>query len=352
MTAGEEKGGLSRFLEKAKGFFGKAKEKATPVAEKAWEKTKEVAGEVKEKATPVAEKAWEKTKEVSEKAWEKTKDVAEDVKEKIEERREGHVEGADRRQNAYSVTTNGAEAAFSLRERLFEVEVSFEDARGTRTLKVSEVISGGNVSLASVISQMDRGGTVRDEITVVTAPQKKRVSVFCPTCKKQIEVDNRLVEDEVGFDCPGCGRPYRIVPAAKAEARPPEAAPEARRSDWPSAILGTGLVLLCVMLYLRLEDTPCLMAMALMTVAAGVAVWAGTWRARSVTFRFRTSVRVGSTSGIQKPEAIQSSHVGPGDLDCVRTRAAPGRGSTGRPAASMIGHRSTVGRATGPADGA
>ncbi|MFH1330437.1 MAG: hypothetical protein ABIJ48_07300 [Actinomycetota bacterium] len=87
MTAGEEKSGLSRFFDKAKAMFGKAKEKAAPKAEKAWEKTKEVAGEVKEKAAPVAEKAWEKTKEVSEKAWEKTKDVAGDVKEKIEERR-------------------------------------------------------------------------------------------------------------------------------------------------------------------------------------------------------------------------------------------------------------------------
>mgnify|MGYP001031656538 CR=1 FL=1 len=88
MTTGETKGGFASFLEKAKGWFGKAKEKAAPAAEKAWEKTKEVAGEVKEKAAPVAEKAWEKTKEVSEKAWEKTKDVAEDVKEKIEERKQ------------------------------------------------------------------------------------------------------------------------------------------------------------------------------------------------------------------------------------------------------------------------
>ncbi len=86
MTTGETKGGFASFLEKAKGWFGKAKEKAAPAAEKAWEKTKEVAGEVKEKAAPVAEKAWEKTKEVSEKAWEKTKDVAEDVKENGEDR--------------------------------------------------------------------------------------------------------------------------------------------------------------------------------------------------------------------------------------------------------------------------
>jgi len=98
VTTGEEKSGFSIFWEKAKGFFGKAKEKAAPVAEKAWEKTKVVAGDVKEKAAPVAEKAWDKTKEVSEKAWEKTKDVAGDVKEKvgdkIDERRESHVDDA------------------------------------------------------------------------------------------------------------------------------------------------------------------------------------------------------------------------------------------------------------------
>ena len=86
MTTGETKGGFAKFLDKAKAWFGKAKEKAAPAAEKAWEKTKEVAGEVKEKAAPVAEKAWEKTKEVSEKAWEKTKEVAGDVKEKVGEK--------------------------------------------------------------------------------------------------------------------------------------------------------------------------------------------------------------------------------------------------------------------------
>ena len=57
MTTGEEKSGFAIFWEKARAFFGKAKEKAAPVAEKAWEKTKEVAGEVKEK---VAEKLEER----------------------------------------------------------------------------------------------------------------------------------------------------------------------------------------------------------------------------------------------------------------------------------------------------
>jgi len=52
-----------------------------------WEKFKGWFGRAKEKAEPVAEKAWDKTKDVAEDAWEKTKDVAGDVKEKIDEMR-------------------------------------------------------------------------------------------------------------------------------------------------------------------------------------------------------------------------------------------------------------------------
>lgn len=129
----------------------------------------------------------------------------------------GHVEGADRRQNAYCITPKGVDSAAAIRERLLEVEVSFEDAEGTRTIRVSEIVNSRKASLASVIVQLDRGGPVRDEITVMTTPERKLISVFCPTCKKQIEVDNIFIDEEVGFDCPGCGRPYRIVPALQKE---------------------------------------------------------------------------------------------------------------------------------------
>ena len=114
----------------------------------------------------------------------------------------------------------GFETGSALRTRLLEVEVSFEDSEGARTVKVSEIVGSRKASLASVIIQLDRGRTVRDEIAVVTAPEKKLISVFCPTCKKQIEVDNVFIDEEVGFDCPGCGRPYRIVPAQRKEETP------------------------------------------------------------------------------------------------------------------------------------
>ena len=97
------------------------------------------------------------------------------------------------------------------------MEVQFETTEGTRAVKVEQILSAGNVSLASIICQMDKGGPVRDEIMVMTSPEKKLISVFCPTCKKQIEVDNFFIDDEVGFDCPGCARPYRIVPALRTE---------------------------------------------------------------------------------------------------------------------------------------
>jgi hypothetical protein len=143
---------------------------------------------------------------------------------------------------------------------------------------------------------MDRGGTVRAEITVVTGPQKKRVSVFCPTCKKQIEVDNLMVEDEVGFDCPGCGRPYRIVPAAKAEASPQEAAPEKRTMGLPNMVVGAGLAFLAAILYLMLEDMPCLMALALLAVAGAMVAWLVTGRRRRRREPARPRSRLGAVA--------------------------------------------------------
>ena len=185
----------------------------------------------------------------------------------------GHVEGADRRQNAYCVTAKGADAASSVRQQLFEVEVTFEDSGGTRTLKVSEIVTARKASLASVISQMDRGGPVRDEIAVMASPAKRLVSVFCPTCKKQIEVDNLSLEDEVGFDCPGCGRPYRIVSAVRKE-EAGERMPAPARPWWSGASVPMVAASVALLLYLWLEDIPCLMFLALLTVGLGVAVWA------------------------------------------------------------------------------
>ena len=195
------------------------------------------------------------------------------AKEGLVECVKGHVEGADRRQNAYCVTPKGAEAATSVRERVFDVEVSFEDAGGTRTVRVSEIVTARKASLASVISQMDRGGPVRDEITVMAAPEKKLISVFCPTCKKQIEVDNLSVEDEVGFDCPGCGRPYRIVSALRKEGEPAEERPAKTGHERLAAVTWTLVVLSIAAAALLLFRSFCLSILVLVVVGAGVGAW-------------------------------------------------------------------------------
>jgi DNA-binding MarR family transcriptional regulator len=195
----------------------------------------------------------------------------------------GHVEGEERRQNAYCVTDKGFETGSALRTRLFEIEVSFEDSEGARTVKVSEIVGSRKASLASVIIQLDRGRTVRDEIAVVTAPQKKLISVFCPTCKKQIEVDNVFIDEEVGFDCPGCGRPYRIVPAQRKEEDPGKrmASPEqtkegsAVRETPPSALPNAVAVAIVVTLSIVLFTSVfCLTGALIAGAVAGVVVWA------------------------------------------------------------------------------
>ena len=153
----------------------------------------------------------------------------------------GHVEGAERRLNAYCITPKGLQSGTEIRSRFFESEVPFEDSAGRRSVKVSEIVDSRKASLASVISQLEMGGVVRDEIAIMTKPEKRMISVFCPTCMKQIEVDNVFRDEEVGFDCPGCGRPYRIVPALKRE-EPVAAAersllPERGRSDAGLAVM-------------------------------------------------------------------------------------------------------------------
>lgn len=77
-----------------KKWFGRAKEEASELSEKAGplvEKAKEASKEAMEKAAPMVEKAKESGKE----AFEKAKDVAEDAWDKVEDRieeRRGHNE--------------------------------------------------------------------------------------------------------------------------------------------------------------------------------------------------------------------------------------------------------------------
>ena len=182
----------------------------------------------------------------------------------------GHISGAQRRQNAYCISSRGHELATEIRARLLSVKVQFETIEGTRAATVEEILGTGTVSLASIIYQMDRGGPVRDEITVMTKPDKNLISVFCPTCKKQIEVDNFFVDEEVGFDCPGCGRPYRIVPALKTEkltkARPP--------SNARPAIL-KGVVILSTIMLLPLAALyhVCFAGVYLIVIVIALASW-------------------------------------------------------------------------------
>ncbi len=126
--------------------------------------------------------------------------------------RKSHIDGEERRQNAYLLTEEGARRARDLRAGLIERTVRYEDADGVKDRKVSDIVGSRKVSLSSVIFQLDRSGTVRNEITIVAQSTRRLIPVYCPTCQKQIEVENTFEDEEVGFDCPGCARPYRIVP--------------------------------------------------------------------------------------------------------------------------------------------
>ena len=93
------------FMDTLTGWFGKAKESASDLSEKAkpmvdktkdvagdaWDKTKEVAGDVGEKAKPVVDK----TKDVAGDAWDKTKGVAGDVSERAKDMVDGDDGGGD-----------------------------------------------------------------------------------------------------------------------------------------------------------------------------------------------------------------------------------------------------------------
>jgi DNA-binding MarR family transcriptional regulator len=182
----------------------------------------------------------------------------------------GHVIGADRRLNVYCITPKGLEAAVSARMRVLEAEVSFEEGDSTSIVKVSEIVISRKASLASVMSQLERGGPVRGEVAVVTKVDKRLISTFCPTCKKQIEVDNVFFDEEVGFDCPGCGRPYRIVPAHTPEqtSEVPEKAPV---DQGTAAMALLAAILTMAVAFVALPV--CLSVVVLVGVSAGLIVW-------------------------------------------------------------------------------
>lgn len=141
------------------------------------------------------------------------------VKEGLVTVHKNHVEGGQRRLNVYLLTEAGVTRAREARDRLADRTVQYEDKDGTDVRRVEDIIESRKISLSSIIYQLDRGGTVRDEITIVAQVSRRLIPVFCPTCQKQIEVENTFEDQEVGFDCPGCGRPYRIVPVLETPGR-------------------------------------------------------------------------------------------------------------------------------------
>ena len=249
------------------------------------------------------------------------------VKDGVVEVVKGHVEGEERRQNAYCITDKGFEAGSALRSRLLEVEVSFEDSDGARTVKVSEIVDSRKASLTSVIIQLDRGGTVRDEIALVTTPEKKLVSVFCPTCKKQIEVDNVFFEEEVGFDCPGCGRPYRIVPAQRREeaatkdvwaertgGRTSAEAPP-RSAAW-TAVAGAIITSISIMMF---TGVFCLSGAILVGVVVGVILWALLRKREKAAPKPRTRVSAIIATVVLSPVLLIMWDVMVASIDVVET---------------------------------
>jgi DNA-binding MarR family transcriptional regulator/predicted RNA-binding Zn-ribbon protein involved in translation (DUF1610 family) len=134
--------------------------------------------------------------------------------------RKARIEGEKRRQNSYALTPSGCEKAKELRTKVLAVEADFEMPEGVRRTTAGEFLKVSRAGLISTTNQLELGSIVRDEITIVTKPQKKLISVYCPTCKREMEVENTYADEEVGFDCPGCGRPYRIAPAERIVARP------------------------------------------------------------------------------------------------------------------------------------
>lgn len=240
----------------------------------------------------------------------------------------GHVEGEERRQNAYCITDKGFEVGSALRTRLLEVEVSFEDSGGTRIVKVSEIVGSRKASLASVIIQLDRGRTVRDEIAIVTVPEKKLISVFCPTCKKQIEVDNVFFDEEVGFDCPGCGRPYRIVPAQRKEedvekrtdwAQQARDGAPARKSSPPASLMAVVTAVIVTLSIMLFTGTFCFTGALAAGAAVGIIIWAVLRTQRKTAPKARTFASALTITVILSPVLLFMWHLMVASIDLVET---------------------------------
>ena len=134
--------------------------------------------------------------------------------------RKSRIEGEKRKQNSYALTPVGCGKAKELKTNILAIEAECEMPDGMRRTTAEEFLRVSRAGLMSVVNQLETGKIIRDEITIVTKPERKLIKVFCPTCKRNMEVENIFVDEEVGFDCPGCGRPYRIAPAERVVVRP------------------------------------------------------------------------------------------------------------------------------------
>lgn len=139
------------------------------------------------------------------------------VEDKLVEVRKERIEGESRKQNLYTLTPTGVDKAKEVTLRVMSTKADFEMLEGVRRVSTEEFLRISKADMSSVVRQLERGSVVRDEITIITRPERKLITVYCPTCKRNLEVENTYANETVSFDCPGCGRPYKIAPAEKVE---------------------------------------------------------------------------------------------------------------------------------------
>ena len=214
------------------------------------------------------------------------------VEDKLVDVKKERVEGEKRRQNIYGLSPTGRSRAQEIKSRVLSQDAEFEMPEGIRHVTTQEFLKVSKTGLMSVVNQLERGGVVRDEITIVTRPVNRLITVFCPTCNKYLEVENSYVDETVGFDCPGCGRPYKIAPAERVIARPRES--EGIRDAWPAFVLVIVLIGGLAAYRVYLESAFCASVIAVLATVVILAVYlAGTrFRDREAHPRKRIVVKV------------------------------------------------------------
>ena len=190
--------------------------------------------------------------------------------------RKARIEGEQRKQNIYALTPNGVKKTKEIKDRVLSTKADFEMLDGVKHTSAEDFLKISNASMMSVVRQLERGQLVRDEITIVTRPEKKLITVFCPTCQRYLEVENTYVNETVSFDCPGCGRPYKIAPAERVVAR------AGRRpligNAWPAYVAVIALVGAAASYTVLQTSTVCASIVIMIALVLSLAVYV---RARS-----------------------------------------------------------------------